>query len=237
MDTVDATPPPIYIYPPYPSPSSKIPPSELEAFERTKRWVVQRKFNGSRTGVRVYREDVSVYDRHGGNLISIPLTDSMKECVLSLNLKPDVGYWLDGEFLHKKAKVASTDQQAAKDTLVLFDVLYLGRYLNREDQLTRLDLLADICHHPTEHESKERALQVVSKGSSHIWMAETFNNDFEYLFYQFYDYDERGNDLHPEIEGVVLRNKQFVLKNLGAKKYSLNGEVVRCRKRGKVRNF
>lgn len=234
---MDAAEPPIYLYPPYPSPASKIPPVDLGRFEATKRYVAQRKFNGSRTGVRVYREEVSVHDRHGGNLVSVPLTDSMRECVLSLNLNPDIGYWLDGEFLHKKAKVASTNQQAAKDTLALFDVLFAGRYLNQENQLTRLDLLAEICHHPTQQEPKGRALQVVNKGSSHIWMAETFYDDFEYHFYEFYDYDDNGGDLHPEIEGIVLKNKGFMLRNLGAKKYSVKGDVVRCRKPDKVRQF
>lgn len=229
--------PPQYIYPPYPNRASKISPLDLDQFEQTGRWLVQRKYNGSRTGVRVYREKVSVHDRHGGSLVSMPLTETMKECVLSLNLNPDVGYWLDGEFLGKKAKVALTQQQAAKDTLVLYDILFMGRHLNQENQQTRLDLLSKICNHPTEHEPKKRALQVVNKESSHIWMAETFDKEFEYRFYEFVDEDEQGRDLHPEIEGIVLRNKQFILRNAGVKQYSLKGEVIRCRKRDKVRAF
>ena len=229
---------PTYIYPPYPRQSSKIPPKDLSRFEETGRWVAQRKFGGSRVGVRVYREQVKLADRHGGNLVSIPLTDTMRECLLSLNLDPNVCYWLDGEFLHKKAKVALTDEQAAKNTIVLFDVLYIGRHLTTETQLDRLDLLAKICNNPTALEPvKQRALQVVTVKESHIWMAETFYKDFEDRFYDFYEYDDQRRDLYPEIEGLVLRNKLFRLKNTGVRKYSLNGEVIRCRKPTKTRNF
>jgi len=228
---------PTYIFPPYPSPKSKIHPSDLSDLEATKLWIAQRKFNGSRVGVRIYREQVDIHDRHGGTLVSIPLTDSMKECILSLNVDPDVCYWLDGEFLDKKAKLASTQKQAAEDTIAFYDILYMGRHLNQEDQITRLDLLAEVCHHPTQLEPKKRALQVVTQGSSHIWLAENFYDDFEYHFYEFYEYNQNGLDMYPEIEGLVLRNKKFLLRNLGAKKYSLNGEVLRCRKRSKTRNF
>ena len=229
---------PTYIYPPYPKQSSKISPRDLSRFEATGRWVAQRKFGGSRVGVRIYRKNIKLFDRHGGNLISIPLTDTMRECLLSLNLDPNTCYWLDGEFLHNKAKIASTDEQAAKDTIVLFDILYAARHLTTETQLERLDLLTKICNNPIELEPvKRRALQVVSVKGSHIWMAETFHSDFEDRFYDFYEYDDQRRDLYPEIEGVVLRNKQFRLKNTGAAKYSLSGEVIRCRKPTKTRNF
>ena len=232
-----------YIFPPYPNQKAKIPPEDLPRIEAQSSHVCQRKFGGSRAVVKVVKagkgrgDEVELFDRHGGRFVTLDLTQGLRECFLGLNLEPGVEYWLDGEYLDKKAKLASGNQ-AVTETIVLFDILFAGRYLSQPSQLERIDLLAEVCHHPTQLEEGQRALLVAQVGSGQLWMAETFKDEFEYHFYEFYEFDAQKNDLHPEIEGVVLRNKQFRLLNPGFEQYRVQGtQVIRCRKAATARRF
>lgn len=227
-----------YIYPPYPDQRSKIHPDQLARLDRTGHWLCQRKFGGSRAVIKVRQADgvCEVWDRHGGSFATLSLTTGLRDCLLSLRL-PAEEYWLDGEWLQHKAKVAATGRQAVTETIVLFDVLYAGEYLSRPPQQERLDILAGICDLPTRHEPGGRALSVAAVGSAQVWMAETFSDDFEYRFYEYVDDDDQGNDRHPEIEGVVLRHRGFRLVNPGFRQYRVKGDVLRCRKPGTARTF
>jgi hypothetical protein len=227
-----------YIYPPYPDQRSKVHPDQLAYLDRTGHWLCQRKFGGSRAVVKVRPGDgaCEVWDRHGGTFATLSLTAGLRDCLLGLRLPADE-YWLDGEWLQHKAKVAATGRQAVTETIVLFDVLYAGRYLIQSTQQERLDILAEICDLPTRPEPGGRALQVAAVGSAQVWMAETFPDDFEYRFYEFVDSDDDGNDRHPEIEGVVLRHRNFRLTNPGFREYRVKGDVLRCRKPGTARTF
>lgn len=227
-----------YIYPPYPDQANKIAPDQLASLDRTKQWVCQRKFGGSRAVIKLQKDpDVcEVFDRHGGRFVTLTLTGGLQECLLGLNLKPGVEYWLDGEWLDKKAKVARTGKQAVQETIVLFDILYAGRYLTAETQVQRLALLDDLAP-AAALEPGRRAWAVAGAGTAQLWRAEVFETDFEYRFYEFYELDGRGEDLHPEIEGVILRRRGFRLSNPGFTEYRVRGDVLRCRKPGTVRNF
>jgi hypothetical protein len=173
-----------------------------------------------------------LFDRHGGSFVTLSLNENLKFLLLnSLKIRRGVEYWLDGEFLDKKAKSAVTGKQTVTNTIVLFDLLFAGRYLSTESQIDRLDRLHQLCDTPRSQESKNRALLVGKDRDSQLWLAEHWENDFEYRFYEFYDYDTKGNDLFPEIEGLILRKKTFKLTNLGFQKYRVPGlQIVRCRK-------
>lgn len=232
IDTEGGLKMPNYIFPPYPSPKSKIAPHLLNEYEKTGLYVVQYKFGGSRAVIQVILPNsVKLFDRHGNQFSTLLLTPEMKENFLSLNLCENREYWLDGEFLDKKAKIKGTGKQAVKNTIVLFDVLFAEKSLSQKNQLERLDILKNICHNPQRLEPKKRAFQVCAKNNSNIWMAQTFFNDFEYHFYNFFELDETKNDMYPEIEGLILRHKNFKLENLGTKEYKVKGNVIRCRKK------
>jgi len=206
-----------YVFPP--RPKDAVPPGDLPQYESTHNWVVQRKFKGTRTVVRVTSSgEVLFFNRHKGEHKQWQPTRRIIAQILDLDLLPGVEYWLDGELLHNKVSKA-TDPHL-KNRIVLFDVLMMaGTYLfGVPDQMGRLAILDKICHYPTENESHHGiALQV----SENLWMAETFADNFTQHFREL---------LHlPEIEGVVLRRRDSVLDSLGTKEYECSW-LVRCRK-------
>jgi len=155
----------------------------------------------------------------------------MKKCFLALDIDPKQEYIFDGELLHTKAVLQATGQQAAKNTIVLFDLLWAGNYLLNWSFEERYNLLAKLCYNPTELEPKKRGLVVVTSGESQLWLAEVFKDDFEYHYYEMYEFDTAGNDKYPEIEGLVLKMKGSAsrLIKLGQKKYDVDW-MMRCRK-------
>ena len=201
------------IYPP--RPKGKITPGDLPRYERMGKWVVQRKFNGTRNLVHISSDrKVNLYSRHGEKHKTFQPTTAVLEELLSLNLETGKEYWLDSELLH--AKTSSADY---KSRIILFDVLQAGRYFfGRPNQMERLKILGQICKSPTEHEPfNGLALQV----SPHIWMAETFASGFADRFQDHIETDE--------IEGLVLRKKESSLKNYGSSPYEVTW-LLRCRK-------
>lgn len=201
------------LFPPHPE--LKIPPNKLDEYEKTGKWVAQRKFNGTHVLVHISPErDVTMLTRHGTPPKLFSLTESHKKQILSLNLDEGKEYWLDGELLDHKTK-----SKEYKGKIVLFDVLHAGRYLiNHPNQVERLRMLSEICGEPTRQEPNFGiALQV----SDDIWMAETWKSEFSKHYSEFLNLDE--------IEGLVLRKAASSLDSFGQKEYDVSW-MVRCRK-------
>lgn len=183
-------------------------------------WMAQRKFKGQRNLLYASKDGgVEFWSRHAENGFehgNYDLTDAMKIAVASLNL-PREDVVLDGELLHAKTK-------NLRDTLVLFDVLYVGRYLRSTPQEERLEMLSEFCRHPTTLEPKKRALLV----NDRIWMAEVFQDDFVQHFKELSHLDE--------IEGLILRRRGNLLSHgntsLGRRKHEVPW-LVRVRKEEK----
>lgn len=196
-----------------PRPKSKIPPSRLASYENGK-WVIQRKFNGTRVVICIEEGgDCYMLNRHG-----IPgdfkLTKTLKDEILSLRIERGLKYWLDGELLNAKTKTLDY-----KEKVILFDVLQVGRYLfGGPTLLDRLKILDSICGFPKQHEPN---LGIALQATDNIWMAETFDRDFVARYNDFID--------QPEIEGVVLKKKNSTLDDFGRKEYEVDWQI-RCRK-------
>jgi hypothetical protein len=201
------------LFPPHPN--TKITPNRLSEYEESGLWVAQRKFNGTHVLVNVSPDrKVGILTRHGTPPKLFSMSQRHIDEVLSLNLESGKEYWLNGELLDHK-----TCDPRYKGKLVFFDVLQAGRYLMRSpDQMTRIDLLADICGHPTELEPANGIALAVSE---RIFMAETFESDFEARFRDHIETDE--------IEGLILRKRKSVIDNFGRKEYDVSW-ILRCRK-------
>lgn len=171
-----------------PRPRGKLDPlHELDRFDRSGKWLAQRKFNGVRTLLWVGPDqEVRLYDRylrpHNYNLTNQQISSILS----SLNLEQGQEYWFDGEHLHAKTR-------SIKDTLVLFDVLWAGKFLFGMNQMDRLALLASLCGHPNQLEKGGRAM-LVGPG---LWMAEIFSTNFLQHYKEKLDKDW--------CEGLVLR--------------------------------
>jgi ATP-dependent DNA ligase len=200
-----------------PRPKGSLHPSQLAVYEQTGDWVVQRKYNGTRTVIYIPAShnpnEIYLLTRHGTAHKAYTPTPTLKKQLATLKFKAGKDYWLDGELLATKTK-----DENYKGKVVLFDVLQEGKYLYHLDQMQRLALLNEICGVPTEAEPTHGlALRVTPD----VWMAETFHNNFPEQFKKFNVYDE--------IEGLVLRKKKSTLDNAGQKEYECNW-VIRCRK-------
>ena len=226
---------PRFLMPPHPTQHMKIRRQDLPTYEAMGKYVTQRKFNGTHSVIWIHAEDVVLWERRGRPMTLYHLTPGMKRCLLSLDRDLDKELIVVGELLHSKAVSKITNQQAAKDTIVLFDVIYYDNHLTTLNQVDRLELLASLCGNPTKLEAgafpgaTKRAWVVRDDRDSHLWMAETFTKDFSYHFDEccFDQLDKQGRDRYPEIEGLVLRQKDSKLTIGGS------GDVnwlVRCRK-------
>lgn len=200
------------LYPPHPN--IRIPFNKLKEYEESGKWIAQRKFNG--TNILIYistKREVSILTRHGTPPKLFSLSESHANQLLSLNLDPNKDYWLNGELLDHKTK-----NKDYKKKIVLFDVLHAGRYLIKNpNQLKRLEMLKDICNHPEKLEKNGIALEV----SEDVWMAESWEYDFEQHYNEYIDKDE--------IEGLILRKKNSFLDNFDQKEYDVSW-IVKCRK-------
>ncbi len=220
---------PRFLFPAHPAPNIKITPEMLPQHEAHGAWVAQRKFNGTHVVVWVHQNNVGIWNRKGEPLSTYQLTEEMRRCLLyGLDRDYDTEYVLDGELLHTKAKLKTTQRQAVENTIVFYDVLYAGRNLTTLTTLERLDLLYKIAP-PDELETKGRAFKVETCGESHIWVAETFYDEFSYHFWEMYEYNDRGEDLYPEIEGLVLKQKNSKNTSIGTRPNDVTW-MVRCRK-------
>ena len=198
------------IYPP--RPEGKIRPSDLSRLESSKKYVVQRKFNGDRCVIHIGVDGkVTLCSRHGGRFDRYQTPAFLEKEILALNLEKKE-YWLDAELLHNKAA-----ETGIKNTLVLYDVLQAGEYLYGVNQMDRLAILSKICRNPQVLTEPQIALRV----SDHIWMAETWNCEFVSRFNDFIT--------SPAIEGLVLRRIDAFLDNYGVKEYEVKW-IIRCRK-------
>lgn len=216
--------------PPHPFSSLKIQRKDLNFYESQKIWIAQRKFNG--TNIVIHCNDkFEIWGRNGEKL-NYSLTSEMIDNLKTLKLQKETV--LNGELLHTKAVEKRTKEQAAKDTIVLFDILYYDKFLTDITQIERLNLLREICNDPKKLETPKflgaipRALVIQNK----LWLAEFWENEFCYHFDEccFDQNDKNGNDLYPEIEGLILRLK-------GSKIKVKNGDIgdvnwmIRCRKK------
>lgn len=201
------------LYPPHPD--SKIAHSQLKEYEKSGKWIAQRKFNGTNVLIYISKDrKVSILTRHGTAPKLFALSKSHVDQILSLNIEKGKDYWLNGELLDHKTK-----SKVYKGKIILFDVLHAGHYLIKKlNQSQRLELLSEICRNPKE---KEPNKGIALKVTDDIWMAESWTEDFEKHFKEFLNLDE--------IEGLILRKSNSFIENFGQSKYSVSW-IVRCRK-------
>jgi ATP-dependent DNA ligase len=196
-----------------PRPASKILPAQLERYEKSGKWVAQRKFNGTHLTIHVKDGKVRIFN-YGEVPALFVLSPKQRQEFLSLNIDPTKEYWLDGELLDHK-----TTTPEYKGKIVLFDVLQAGEYLFKSlNLLDRYALLQSICGNPQKLEPNHGIALAVSDS---VWLAETFYDNFRLRYEEYLAY--------PEIEGLVLKNKNSFIDNFGQKKYEV-GWLIRCRK-------
>lgn len=224
---------PRFVNPPHPGTAARIRREDLKTYEKMGTYLAQRKFNGVHSVIWIHRDNAAMWDRRGIPQTLYKITPGMKACLLGLNRDPEKELVVAGELLHTKAKSKITDKQCATDTIVLFDVLYYGDHLTQMNQVERLVLLTQLCRKPTKREpgnfpgATPRALIVSEIETAHLWLAESFFDDFSYHFDEMIETDKRGNDKYPEIEGLVLRLRESRLQA------NSKGDVdwlIRCRK-------
>jgi hypothetical protein len=206
-----------YVYPP--RPKNRIHPNQLPKYEQTGKWVVQRKFKGTRNVICITADGkVHFWNRHKTEHKQWKPTPDIITQILALNIEPGKECWLDSELLH--SKVSADTDPFLKNRIVLFDVLMVGGVylLGRPNQMERLRLLGEICGYPTQLEPNHG---IARRVSDNLWMAETYDRDFVQHF------QEKIN--LPEIEGLVLRKKDSVLDSSGTKEYECDW-LIRCRK-------
>ena len=193
-----------------PRPTSKMLPRDLFRMERTGEWVVQRNFGGHRTLIHVAPDaKIQIFSRYGRPYRDYEMPTTLRRELSALNYSPGNEYWLDAELMHPRIA----------HTVVLFDILQAGKYLYGVGQLDRLSILTALCRQPIMHANPPIALCV----SPLIWLAETWDCDFQAHFKEFLHLDV--------IEGLVLRKKHSRLDNFGHRSYNVPWQV-RCRKPG-----
>lgn len=201
------------LYPPHPN--SKISAHKLDEYEKSGKWLAQRKFNGTHILIYISKDrKITILTRHGTPPKLFSLTKSHIDQLLSLNLEDGKDYWLNGELLDHKTK-----NKNYKGKIILFDVLHAGQYLIKKlNQIQRVKLLSEICRNPTEIEENNG---IALKVTEDIWMAQTWSENF---------YDHYKEFLHlDEIEGLILRKADSFIDNFGQKQYDVSW-IIRCRK-------
>ena len=199
------------LYPPHPN--IRITVQKLSEYEKSGKWVAQRKFNGTNIVIYISADrKVSVLTRHGTAPKLFSLSKSHIDQILSLNLEKGKDYWLNGELLDHKTK-----SDYYKKKIILFDVLHAGKYLINVSQSDRLQLLNSICKNSIGLEESGIAIKVTQD----IWMAQSWKSDFKVHYKEFLDCDE--------IEGLVLRKLDSVISNFGQKEHDVSW-IVKCRK-------
>jgi ATP-dependent DNA ligase len=221
---------PRYLFPQHPKSGILIAPQQLGDYEAQGLWLAQLKFQGSNSILWVYNDQFMIWNRQGEPFTNYRAKEGMAKCIKSLFLEPNTEYVFNGELLHTKAKNKTSGKQAVTDTIVLFDILFAGRYLFAESLEHRLAMLTNICLHPRAHDKDKQGLVVANEDGSQIWMAETFYDDFEYHFWKFVEEDAQQNDRYPLIEGLMLKRKGSTNVGFGTKPVDVTW-MTRCRKR------
>jgi len=205
--------PNLTMYPP--KPRGKLVPGNLPTYEKTGKWLAQRKFNGTHILISISPDREVDITRPGGEpTVQFQPTKELFDEIRSLNFVAGQAYWLDGELLNNK-----TVTEQYKGKLVLFDVLQAGRYLmGKPSQVERLTMLEGICRNPSQPEPTNGIALVVT---TNVWLAQSFFSDFPSRYRDFLD--------HPEIEGLMLRKQDSAIDKSGSKKYLVDW-MIRCRK-------
>ncbi len=210
--------PPTYIYPP--RPKNKIHPDTLPTEERRGIWMWQRKYDGDRCVAIVDNGRTHLCNRRGG-FHSPSKFPALRRELSALKLPAGTSY-LDGELL----------DPLVPQTIVLFDVLQLGKYLIGAGQLDRLSLLDDVCRSPSVSCPFGVAYQV----TEHVWLSHRGDSNFQAEFSRFLDsrFGPDGIELASTVtpgrlvEGLLLRRKDSVLDCYGATPYEVDWQL-RCR--------
>jgi hypothetical protein len=223
-------PKPRFLYPQHPKSGILVATNLLDDYEKQGNWLAQLKYQGSNTVLWVYNDQFMMWNRRGEPFTTYKAKEGMRKCIQNLDLAPNTEYVLNGELLHTKAKNKTTNKQVVTDTIVLFDVLYVGTYLSAEPLEQRLVILKNICRNPQTLDKDKQALIVASEDESQIWMAETWDNEFSYHYWRFVDEDSQNNDRYPLIEGLMLKLKGSTNVGFGTKPTDVTW-MVRCRKR------
>ncbi len=225
---------PRFMFPPHPGKNMKMLASDLDAYEKQGGWLAQRKFNGSHAVCHLHRGLLTMWNRQFQPFTYYKMTEEMVACLNSLNIDPEVEYIFDGELMHTKAKYTNTGVQAITDTVILYDLLFMGEALLHDDYGTRYAKLAGLCKSPTTLEPKGRALQATNVEKSNVWLAELFTDEFTDRFYEMYAWTDasKTHDLYPEIEGLVLKREKDSYIDHGGRPYDVNW-MMRCRKEKK----
>lgn len=181
-------------------------PKDLPIYERSGRWLAQRKFGGTRTMVLVGRDgEPEFLNRHGGKQEKVKPSRGAVDAVRRLKLPRGKEHLLDGEML-----------QGDGNLLVLFDVLaFCDTYLfGKPDQQARLGILSDCCG------SGDRCDLGIMVDDGLV-VAEHWTEGFEERF--------RESLGVPRLEGLVLRKKTSCLDSFGQSEYETASQI-RCRK-------
>ncbi len=218
-----------FIFPPHPHKSMRIHPDSIDRLEKEGGWLAQRKYNGSALVAHLHHGEVKLWNRHSEPFTTYKLTPSMVAAFNQLNIDPEREVVLNGELLHTKAKSKITNAQAATNTIVLYDILFLDTILLYKGFAERFAILNQICNAPKVQEKKKRALEVCKADESQIWLSEVFHDEFSYRFYEFYEFDAAKNDKYPEIEGLVCKRAEGSVLKMGNVKYDVDW-MIRVRK-------
>jgi hypothetical protein len=118
--------------------------------------------------------------------------------------------------------------------------MFDGEYATRRDQMWRLEVLSDLCGNPSAESLEKpkfpgatpRAMVVAESETAHLWLAETFVDEFQYHFDEccFDQVDAKGRDRYEEIEGLVLRLKDNRLRIGSSGGVGDVDWLIRCRK-------
>jgi hypothetical protein len=204
-----------------PRPKSKLSWVHLPRYERSGEWVAQRKFNGKHIVVWVnpQAKEIGIWGRLQDSLARFKPTPAHKKELLSLALEPNKTYWFAGELMHQKTK-----DPHYQGRIILFDLLQAGDlFVNQPNQMGRLAMLDEICRKPRQLEDGPG--QIALFVSEHVWMAETFYDNFS----------KRFNEklALAEIEGLVLRHREGTLGSL-CTRYWETDDLIRVRKPSKL---
>ncbi len=197
-----------YVYPP--RPVGKIIYNDLPIYETSGSWIVQRKYNGTRSLIfRLSQGQYKFFNRHGREHHNFSPTKSMISCLDSLNYQSDKEYVIDGELMNKVS--------GKKNFLIFFDVLVVdGKYLfGKPNQMERLNILKNLCDNPIQNTDWGFRL------ADDVFLADFWENNFLQQF-------QKVSEI-PEIEGLVLRKRFSALDNFGQSEYCTSTQV-RCRK-------
>lgn len=196
-----------YIYPP--RPKSKIKPEQLAFMESQGIYLWQPKFDGDRC-VAVIDDNKAVLSNRHGKWHSTHDFPSIRSELLELKV-PNGTHYLDGELI----------KHQDESVLVLFDVLQWVKYLTGVTQEDRLKILDDLGGF--SHDSLP-----VNQINDHLWVCHHGDSNFCDRFSEFIG--------QPILEGLVLRKKDSMLSNWGAREYEADWQI-RCRRPAKNYRF